>query len=139
MKKNDTKVIRIIDANANRAREGMRVCEDIVRFIFDHARYAAQLKKVRHSLTAVVVAMPITYRCLLEERESSRDVGKTSVLYASKKENSTDLFVANMKRAQEAVRVLEEFSKVYCRSASSGFQEIRFQLYQLEKKIILRK
>jgi len=132
----DKKIARILDANLNRAREGLRVCEEIVRFVQDDKRGASKFKKIRHSLQDAASELRIQYKDLLESRNSTTDVGKDQVIYKSKKSTPMDIFVSNMKRAQEAVRVLEEFSKLKARKASTAFQGIRFNLYTLEKQIV---
>jgi len=53
-KKPDGTVLRIIDANTNRLKEGLRVCEDIFRFILKRQKYRAQLKEIRHEADALV-------------------------------------------------------------------------------------
>lgn len=45
------KLSRIVDANFNRAKEGLRVCEDICRYGFDLKKETRQLKDIRHALT----------------------------------------------------------------------------------------
>jgi thiamine-phosphate pyrophosphorylase len=41
-------VLRILDANANRAREALRVIEDYARFALDDERVCGSLKQLRH-------------------------------------------------------------------------------------------
>ena len=132
----DKKLIRILDANSNRAREALRVCEEITRFILNHRRFSSQLKNMRHDITSAVKRLPVPYKVFLAGRESKHDVGNDMVVYHKRAINYTDLFISNMKRAQEAVRVLEEFSKVISKNTSRHFQKIRFALYQLEKKML---
>ena len=43
---------RVLDANANRAREGLRVMEDAARFILDDGPLASELKAIRHTITS---------------------------------------------------------------------------------------
>ncbi len=132
----DKKLIRIIDANINRSREALRVCEEIARFILNNRKFSLRLKNIRHDITRAVKSMPIPYKVFLEERNSKCDVGSDMVVYHKRGINYTDILVSNMKRAQEAVRVLEEFSKVKSKSASARFQKIRFVLYQTEKNML---
>ena len=40
-------ILRIIDANLNRTAEGLRVLEDIARFVLDDAALSRQLKIMR--------------------------------------------------------------------------------------------
>ncbi len=44
------KIERLIDANLNRLKEGIRVIEDINRYIFDDASLTSTLKQLRHTL-----------------------------------------------------------------------------------------
>lgn len=129
-------VWRIMDANFNRAREGLRVCEDIFRFEQNNARLTAQLKSVRHELDKIIRQNQILSKSLLGARESFRDVGKTSRIQNKGKTNFRMLVTANFKRTQEALRVLEECSKMALPNASLQFQVIRFKVYDLEKDVV---
>jgi thiamine-phosphate pyrophosphorylase len=73
---------------------------------------------------------------LIEARGAEKDVGRE--LYTKregKRGNIQDIFRSNMKRAEEAVRVLEEFSKLLDPMMGQKFKAVRFKLYSLEKKI----
>jgi len=133
--KTDASLTRIVDANCNRAAEGLRVAEDIVRFSWNSARHALILKKLRHNMYAAFGTMKIPYDECLSTRDSDYDIGKKSV---EKKDaiSLESLFIANMKRAQEALRVLEECSKAYSYRSAALFQSIRFDAYSVEKKVI---
>src|SRR5262249_19719989 len=48
---------RILDASANRAREGLRVVEDYVRFVLDDPFLTRRLKDVRHRLAELLNAL----------------------------------------------------------------------------------
>ncbi len=128
-------ILRILDANLNRSREGLRVCEDITRFILNSSHLTSQFRSIRHSIVEASKALPIEPAQLLKARDSDRDVGKTFGLIAEKKDWQ-DVFRANIQRAKEAIRVLEEFSTIINRKSASSFQKIRFRLYSLEKKVI---
>lgn len=128
------KVLRLIDANLNRAKEGLRVCEDVTRFVYDHKALTRQFKKLRHECSYALSKFPAPYRDLVRARESQNDVGKDSFLPGKKRPNWPDLLVSNLKRAEEALRVLEETSKVISPGTARQFQKLRFQLYELEKK-----
>ena len=47
--------LRVLDAAANRAREGLRVVEDYVRFVLDDQYLTELCKQLRHDLTAPAV------------------------------------------------------------------------------------
>ena len=131
------KVYRIIDANLNRSREGLRVCEEVIRFIFNDAPLTKNLRKLRHSITELAKSLPLSAKQLLAARNIRSDVGK-DLLRSNKIENCSGVFMANIERAEEALRVLEEFSRILDKRTSENFQKLRFQLYNLEKKIIAR-
>jgi len=67
----EKKLLRIIDANYNRAREGLRVCEDILRFIMNEVNSALELKNIRRSLARVVSIFDV--KELLDARDTKTD------------------------------------------------------------------
>src|SRR5262245_1548770 len=71
--KND--VLRIIDAEANRAAEGLRVVEDYVRFVLDDGHLTELVKQLRHDLAAALAKVDTADR--LAARQSEADVGAT--------------------------------------------------------------
>jgi len=121
---------RIIDANINRAVEGLRVVEEIVRFIVENKRLTEKVKKLRSKIRRT------TEKVHLLARKANKDVG--SKLYTkseSKRKNLKDICIANIKRAEEALRVLEEFSKLEDPKLGNQYKKHRFELYVLEKDI----
>lgn len=129
-------LLRMMDANLNRAKEAFRVAEDISRFVLDDSRLSSRYKNLRHDLSRAFLTFPVPYKKLLESRDSVRDVGKKSVLNDKSKVKWQDLMIANLKRAQEALRVLEESAKTVSKSTSAKFQKLRFDSYELEKQSI---
>jgi hypothetical protein len=138
------KIYRIIDANLNRAREGIRVAEEVARLYFNDAKLSSQFKAVRHQLTKVAKSS-FDERKLLSFRDSQKDVGADSMGALEKKRTDLESIVcANLRRSQEAVRVLEEFGKLIelKTTAKEGeksaqfFKKIRFRLYTLEQKVM---
>jgi len=122
--------LRLLDANLNRLREGIRVIEDIYRYIFNDKEVSSKLKTLRHD------ARIDHYNELLDSRDIINDVLKIST---QSEQNRTDLLsivIANFKRAQESARVLEEFGKFIDIKTSENFKSIRYELYDLEKSII---
>ncbi len=126
----DKKTFRLLDANLNRAREGIRVVEDTARFLWDDAALYKRLRSLRHKLHATTATH---YKNLLESRDSKEDSGRS--LKEGARSSISAVVSANMRRAQEAVRVLEEYSKVFSPAAASKFKKVRFQLYVEEKRI----
>ena len=128
------KIYRIIDANLNRAREGIRVVEEVARLYFDDAKLSSQFKSLRHQLTKVAKSS-FDEKKLLSFRDSAKDVGADSMGGLEKKRNDLESIVqANLRRSQEAVRVLEEFGKLIREESAQSFKRIRFRLYALEQK-----
>ena len=102
--------LRIIDANLNRASEGLRVLEDVARLVLDDAAISAQLKALRHGL---VRTSPGFQRALIQSRDAAGDVGRaTTVAGEDEARDLQSLVVANARRVQESLRVLEELAKL---------------------------
>lgn len=130
-----SKILRIIDANVNRAMEGMRVVEEIARLVLDNKKISRELKNLRGDLQQTVKALP-DVKSLVKFREAMKDVGrKISTEMENRREGLEGVFQANIKRAQEATRVLEEFSKSTGARSAKSFKALRFKLYDVEKKI----
>ncbi|MFW3413328.1 thiamine-phosphate pyrophosphorylase [Aliarcobacter butzleri] len=123
--------LRLIDANLNRLREGIRVVEDIFRYIYNNKEVATKLKNLRH------LARTESYYELLETRDVKNDVLRESIKSEQNRDNLNSILIANFKRAQESARVLEEFTKLTSIKDSENFKYIRYELYNLE--IVLTK
>ncbi|MBZ0166152.1 MAG: hypothetical protein K8I00_05035, partial [Candidatus Omnitrophica bacterium] len=70
------KVYRLIDANFNRAKEALRVCEDVCRFYLDSPAWTRQYKECRHQLTGAIEALDL--KKLIDARSIETDVGRGS-------------------------------------------------------------
>ena len=123
--------LRLIDANLNRLREGIRVVEDIFRYIYNNKEISTKLKSLRH------IARTKNYYELLETRDVENDVLRESIKSEQNREDLNSILIANFKRAQESSRVLEEFCKLISIEDSENFKYIRYELYNLE--IVLTK
>ena len=123
--------LRLIDANLNRLREGIRVVEDIFRYIYNDKQTALKLKKLRH------LSRLENYIELLETRDVKNDVLRSSIKSEQNRSDLYSILIANFKRAQESSRVLEEFTKLTSIKDSENFKYIRYELYNLE--IVLTK
>ena len=121
--------LRLIDANLNRLREGIRVIEDIFRYIFNDKETASKLKKLRHKSRINHL------HNLLESRDIKNDVLKQSTTSEQTRKDLNSILIANFKRAQESSRVLEEFTKLISIEDTNNFKYIRYELYDLEKNI----
>ena len=123
--------LRLIDANLNRLREGIRVVEDIIRYVYNDKQTALKLKELRHK------ARTNNYNELLETRDVKNDVLRASIKSEQNRSDMNSILIANFKRAQESSRVLEEFCKLISIEDSETFKYIRYELYNLE--IVLTK
>ena len=128
----DKRLARLLDANFNRAREGLRVCEDVLRFVKNSKTGAMELKQIRHRISAILKRS--SYSALLAARDSDGDVGRGLEPLEDARRDWRDLYAANLQRSKEAVRVLEEVSKLQRSAAAGAFKKIRFQIYAHEKK-----
>jgi len=132
-----TKAInRIIDANINRAKEGLRVCEEITRFALNNRTLTSRFKNIRHKIDLVTKGLPSSFLDLMAARGSDRDVGKEIYGRELKRKNIRDIFFANMQRIKESVRVLEEFTKLINTTSAIKFKRIRYEVYEIEKKVV---
>jgi len=129
--------LRIIDANLNRSREGLRVCEEIARFSLNDTQLTAELKRLRHRISRKMNKFPGRLSALLECRKTQTDVGR-KIKGLSRREDSADLFLANIQRVKESLRVLEELANIFSQALSNNFARLRFEAYRLEKKTIAR-
>jgi thiamine-phosphate pyrophosphorylase len=123
--------LRVIDANINRYKEGIRVVEDIYRYIYNDKYISSILKSLRH------IKLPLSQKELLQNRDSINDVLKTSTKSEQNRKDLEDIIIANLKRAEESARVLEELFKLIDIDTSEKFKSNRYKLYNLEKDIIL--
>jgi thiamine-phosphate pyrophosphorylase len=129
-----TDAARILDAAANRAREGLRVAEDYARFVLDDKHLAGRLKGARHALTSAVVRMGSA--SFDAARDALADVGAD--LHTSqeeRRESTAAVARAGLKRAQEACRALEEYGKLFCAELPHSAAAVRYELYTLEKAL----
>ncbi len=124
--------VRLIDANLNRLKEGIRVIEDIARYHDNNPKIAKTLKALRHK-----AKIEERYSELLSSRDSQNDVLRASTTEEMKREDIRSVLIANYKRAQESARALEEVTKIWGAHLSEKFKDIRYQLYTLEKEHLL--
>ena len=133
MTSKENNIGRIIDANLNRAKEGLRVCEEITRFILDNYKITALLKEARHKINCLGSKIYAPAK-LLNQRRAQTDVGRFNSCGETKRGNCKDIFWANLQRVKESLRVLEEFSKLIDVRVALGFKQLRYKVYEIEKK-----
>ncbi len=129
----EQRIYAAIDANLNRALEGIRVCEDVMRFCLRRTDISTRLKQTRHRIADAAKCFPAGM--LLHGRDVDADAQKFIDLGGEGSRGSLgDLFSANLHRAMEAVRSLEEFGKLAVPEWNDNpFQKIRFSLYEIER------
>ncbi len=122
---------RILDANLDRAREGLRVIEEWCRFGLDRAESAALCKQLRQELGHW------HHPEFRWARDTPGDVG--TLLTHTQEESRADVSAvlqANLCRVQEALRVLEEYGKVYDPAMGIACKQMRYQIYTLESALL---
>ena len=123
---------RILDANANRAREGLRVVEDYCRFVLDDRHLTEETKQIRHALNDALGMLPV------QARDTTHDVG-VSVSTSQEGIRTSPLHVlkANIKRVQEALRSIEEYAKFALTNTGQPFEKLRYRSYTLERMLLI--
>jgi len=125
-------LFRVIDANINRLKEGIRVIEDITRYLLNNKELSKKLKTLRH------LAKYDNINSLLLHRDSTNDVLRPTIESELNRTDLQSIVIANFKRAQESSRVLEELFKLQDAKQSETFKSMRYELYSLEKEIVLK-
>jgi thiamine-phosphate pyrophosphorylase len=118
---------RLLDANLDRAREGLRVLEDWCRFVLLRPDLVSRLKDLRQRLGR---SHRFTYKLA---RHAATDVG-AGFTHPAQQERHDPLAVvaANAARVQEALRVLEEFGRTLDPPLAEEAARVRYALYDLE-------
>ena len=124
-------VRRLIDANLDRAREGLRVIEDWCRFGLDRQDLVARSKDMRQRLG----------RCHRDSYKSSRHSasdGGAGLAHPAQQERQApeQVVAANAGRVQEALRVLEEFGRSSDPVLAAEAASLRYALYDLEADLL---
>ena len=124
-------VLRLLDANLDRAREGLRVVEDWCRFGLDRADLVEQLKDWRQRLGLLHADR---YK---QARHTAGDVAAGMAHPAqSTRQQPAAVVAANCGRVQEALRVLEEFGRTEDPALAAEATAIRYALYDLEVELL---
>jgi len=128
-------VLRIIDANANRSREALRVMEEAARFLLDDADLTAALKSLRHDLAAALQSI----NGLELHRDTPGDVGvDLSTRSERDRASAAEVVIAAGKRLSEALRAIEEYGKTIDSAMAQKIERLRYRAYELEKRLIHR-
>lgn len=139
----DPAAARILDANFNRAREGLRVIEDYARFACDDSASAAIAKQLRHDLRMVRTALGSD--ALLAARDINGDVGRDAKTPGEMQRTAAlDIVRAAFGRLTEALRTISEYAKLAAgdiantSEAAAAAERIRYDAYELEQCLVLR-
>ncbi len=125
---------RILDANANRAREALRVAEEAARFALERPGLAEAAKRLRHDLRAALDRLDP--RDLLRARDTAGDVGTRLTTEAEGERRGTaDVARAATKRLVEALRVLEEYGKTVDTGFAAAVEALRYRAYDFERRL----
>ena len=124
-------VLRILDANFNRAKEGLRVIEDVFRFILEDDQLRRKLRNLRHSLD--VIKRNKFFKNAIIDRDSKKDLGRRVDTLEIKRKNPCDILYINFQRVKESLRVMEEFSKIISPKDTRLLKKMRYDVYSLEK------
>lgn len=129
-------LLRILDANANRVLEGLRVVEEYPRFVLNNSELAEEIKRMRHELSVSLQAIPRRDRLLA--RDTEHDVGtEITTARESIRDDLEAVVTANLQRIFQALRVLEEYGKVAWPRLATDVEALRYRLYTLEKQLTL--
>jgi thiamine-phosphate pyrophosphorylase len=124
-------VCRILDANLDRAREGLRIIEEWCRFGLNNAQFSGECKQLRQELA--------TWHSpeLRAARDTLGDPG-TQLTHPQEQQRADlkSLLQANFCRVEEALRVLEEYGKLYHPQMGSVFKQMRYRVYTLESRLL---
>ena len=127
----DNRIAQLIDANLDRAREGLRVMEDWCRFGLKRRDLSIKIKDWRQQLG---VHHHDIYR---KARLKSIDPAM-GVSHPLQKVRATPeaVFIANSSRVQEALRVIEEFTRITDPRLCEIAANIRYETYEIEVKVL---
>ena len=127
-------ILRLVDANANRALEGIRVCEEIMRFHVGSASAFRRLRALRHAIAGAVGKLPVRPIELVSARASHHEVGRRAS--ASSIHSLEQLLIINLQRTKESLRTLEETTRLIAPRQTARFQQLRFRTYDIERDLL---
>lgn len=124
-------IYRILDANLDRAREGLRIIEEWCRFGLNHQALAEECKQIRQEIASW------HSRELRQARDTPADVGTELTHSLEETRHSIEeLLQANLCRVQEAMRVLEEYSKFDRPQMAIACKQMRYRVYNIESSLL---
>ena len=129
-------IYRILDVNFNRTAEGLRVCEEVMRFILNDHYLTEQFKSTRHKISSLLKNKK--NKEFIKKRNSLHDVGRHMLQGELRRRDYQEIFFANMQRVKESIRVLEEFYKLIEPKIAVRFKGIRYHVYDIERRATLK-
>ncbi|MBE9012294.1 thiamine phosphate synthase [Pseudanabaenaceae cyanobacterium LEGE 13415] len=122
---------RILDANLDRAREGLRVIEEWCRFGLEDVAFTEQCKHWRQELAQ-------WHRAELRSARNTPGDPGTELTHPQEAVRSSieQVLQANFARVEEALRVLEEYGKVYRSEMAIAVKQMRYEVYTLESRLL---
>ena len=127
----DLRIYQIIDANLDRAREGLRVLEDWSRFGLGKKEYVEKIKNFRQILGKNHLEIYKQSRNHFEDKCK----GLTHQEQINRR-TPEQIISSNSGRVQEALRVIEEFSRLHNHELSKIASEIRYEIYTIEVDLL---
>ncbi len=120
-------VLKILDANLDRVREGLRVIEEWFRFGEANLHQAALCKAMRQEIATFHT------EAMHQARNTPGDP-LTTVDHPNEAERLDvgDVLRVNFARLQEALRVIEEYAKLIDPKLAGAAKQWRYQIYTLE-------
>ncbi|MEB3199664.1 MAG: thiamine phosphate synthase [Synechococcaceae cyanobacterium] len=122
---------RLLDANLDRAREGLRVLEDWARFGLGRPDLVARCKDLRQRLGRCH-----QQRYLLARHSASDPAAGMAHPAQAERRGPEAVLRANASRVQEALRVLEEFGREGDAELAATASACRYALYDLELELL---
>jgi len=134
MKLVEKSILRILDANANRLKEGLRVCEDTARFVLNDGKSTRELKLLRHGISRSLEKLG--YKKMVASRHVAADVGTSDSSSEYERKDLPAIFYANAQRCKESIRVLEEYAKLLDTPSAKKLKRLRYSFYDIEQRIV---
>ncbi|HBB32708.1 MAG TPA: thiamine phosphate synthase [Cyanobacteria bacterium UBA8803] len=124
-------VCRILDANLDRAREGLRIIEEWCRFGLNNVQMANECKQMRQELASWHSSE------IRAARDTPGDLG-TELTHPQEEQRASieQVLQANICRVEEALRVLEEYGKLYSSNMGTALKQMRYRVYTLESNLL---
>lgn len=131
----------MLDANLNRAKEGLRVAEDTARFVLNDHDLAGMCRNLRHRLHQNSQAWPVSHHAIIAERDTNADTAQShGVRSATPRDGLADLVGSSMSRAAEALRCIEDVMRLIDAGSenAAAIEQLRFASYDIAKLLMVR-